>query len=321
MSESLQKAALVLKSLPKSEAARVMSKLDPRDVKSVMQESDKIGRRTEADVLAALNQLSREIEATQIDDDQSRKLLNQRNKSACENQDGSGPFKFLVHLAPNLRTELLRDEHPENIALVIMNLPTDVGSQVLKQLDPAIQISVVRRLCQTEAIDSDQLSELAFNLRMQLQKKLNRIESPNGVKLAAQLLSCSDNETQDSILGYLNQLDPTLVDDIESTMLRFEDLSDFENLDIQILLKNVDTSFWAPALKAASKKVREIVLGNMAQRVAELLSTEIANLHSLDNEIASHAQTQIINVCINLAENGKIKIPTNKRENGRKSGV
>lgn len=313
-SDSLTQAALVLKSLPKGEAAQLLSKLETEDIQAVVDESSRLDRTSPDDVLEALDRLSKEADELRRDEDRDRQILTQRISvnDSSRTKDESGPFKFLVHLAANLRHELIQDEHPENIALVLMHLPTDLASDLLKRLEPPIQVSVVRRLCEVESPDKDQVFDLSFRLRMNLQKRLKRSESNSGVRLAAQLLSCSDNDTQEKVLEYINQLDPTLVNELQESIFLFQDLCLLDNADIQVILKHVDTSFWAPALKQASLKVREKVLGNLAPRVAELLSAEIAEIGPIDNQIAAHAQSQIINVCIQLCEQGKIDIQLGK---------
>lgn len=309
-SVSLQQAALVLKSLPKAEAAQIMSRLEAGDLRQVVNESESLVDATLDDILSALNQLALEAESIKTDRDDQRQILNQRLTAGTDQQEehDAGPFRFLVHLAPQIREDLLRDEHPVNLALVLMHLPKDLASGVLQSLDAACQVSVVRRLCEVEEIEQDQVTDLAFTLKMRLQRMLQRNETSSGVRLAAELLSCSDDETRDQVLDYINQLDPTLVSELQDEIFEFDDLKELDNLDIQVILKNVDTSFWAPALKESSLKVREKVLGNMAPRVAQILSGEIAELHCLDRQVSSHAQAQIIKVCMWLKETGKIDL-------------
>lgn len=310
-SESLRQAALVLKTLPKGEAARIMSKLEPAEIRKVLNESHQLEEPDLEETLTLLNQLALEAESLRTDSDFHRQQLNQQLREGIPADEyvDAGPFRFLIHLAPDLRRDLLADEHPENVALVMMFLPSYLGSDLLRNLDSPTQVSALRRLCAFEDVTEEQISDLAFNLKMRLQSKLQRKEKLAGVQLAGHLLSCSDEETRDQVLEYLNQLDPGLVDELQQSMFRFEDLQLLDRLDIQVILKNVDTSYWAPALKGASLKVRAKVLGCMAPKVARILSSEIEALHSMDTHISNQAQMQIVNVCFQLDESGKIDLP------------
>lgn len=310
-SESLRHAALVLKSLPKGDAARIMSKLEPAEIREVLNESHRLEDPDLEETLTLLNQLALEAEPLRANRESDQRMLNQQLREGFPSgeQVDAGPFRFLVHLAPELRKDLLADEHPENVALVMMFLPSAIASELLRNLDSPTQVSALRRLCAFEDITEEQISELAFNLRMRLQSKLQRNEKQAGVQLAGHLLSCSDEETRDQVLEYLNQLDPSLVDELQQSIFHFEDLLQLEKLDLQVILKNVDTSYWAPALKGASLKVREKVLGSMAPQVAKLLSEEISELHAIDVHVSHQAQMQIVNVCFQLDESAKIDLP------------
>ena len=309
MTDSLDNAALVLKSLSKSEAAKIMSKLEVVDVRAVMQRSDQVNDRTEQELLNVLGQLSTEARRLSQGYDAARKIDVEKLPSDQQEKNRPNPFRFLMVLPAELQCQLLKDEHPENIGLVTTYLPTDVSAQLLRQLDSSLQISVLRRLCQPLDLQEQQVSQLASNLRSRLDQLLKRLASPTGVQYAAKLLSCTESPSQDVVLDYLNQDNPELVDEIQSTMLRFEDLKHFDTLDVEVLLKNVNTAWWAPALKSASRGVREKVMNNMAPRVVEILSAEIAEIHDIDHEQAAKAQSQVITTCIKLAEKGKINLP------------
>ena len=319
MSDTLNNAALVLKSLSKSDAARIMSKLEVRDVRAVMQRSDQVSGRTEQELLEVLGQFSSETNAIRQRPDQrsSRNApiaakpdqLVQSNVLQRRQNNASNPFCFLIDLPADLQYKLLKDEHPENISLVVTYLPTKVSAELLKLLESPLQISVLRRLCQPINPKEHQVSQLVSSLRSRLEQSLDRMESPKGVQQAAKLLSCSESQSQQTVLDSLDQTNPELVDEIRSTMLSFEDLEHFEALDVQVLLKNVDTSWWAPSLKTASRSVREKIMSNMAPRVAEILSVEIAEIHNVDSESSEKAQSQVIGICIQLAEQGKIELP------------
>lgn len=311
MTDSLSNAALVLKSLSKSEAAKIMSKLEVVDVRAVMQRSDQVNDRTEQEVLDALGRLSTEARGLSEGCDAVRGIDVEKLPPAPQRRDknGSNPFRFLTVLPAELQYQLLKDEHPENIGVVTTYLPTEVSAELLKQMTSSLQISVLRRLCHPFQLQEQQVSQLASNLRSRLDLLLKRLTSPTGVQYAANLLSCTESRSQEVVLNYLNQDNPELVDEIQSTMLRFEDLKHFEILDIEVLLKNANTALWAPALKSASRGVREKIMSNMAPRVVEILSAEIADIHEIDHEQAAQAQSQVVTTCIKLAEKGKINLP------------
>ena len=93
----------------------------------------------------------------------------------------------------------------------------------------------------------------------------------------AEILNVIDRATERSLLENLAQEDPDLVEEIRRLMFVFEDIAKLGNRDIQILLKNVESSQWAMALKGASEELKEKVL-NMSKRAADLLREEMEYL-------------------------------------------
>ena len=312
MNDSLHDAALVLKSLPKSEAAKIMSKLDVEDVRAVMQQSDKIGNRSQDDVQSALKRLSIQASALRhvsntdeqvhlrADPPQSTNPLH-RHKQA------SNPFQFLVNLPSDVQVELLQDQQLEEIALVTTYLPTEVSAPMLKLMESSLQMSVLRRLCHPVISDQEQVAQLVVSLRNRLEIKLDQIETTS-VQSAAQPQHCDNSQSQTEALNCDGPVEPTELDE-QLALLRFEDLKDFEDLDIQTVLKAANTSWWAPALKNSSRGVREKILVNMAGKVSVLLTAEIAKIQVLDNARSSYSQSKIVEICIQLAKQGKIKLP------------
>jgi flagellar motor switch protein FliG len=308
----LQQAALVLKSLPKREAAQIISKLEAHDLKKVMRESNELGNSDLNQVNSALGQLTVEAKPLCSTRRDKRRLMNSRLRhgSECPDKIKAGPFAFMIPLETEVRRELMANEHPENVALVMMHLPTEMASELLRSLESPLQVSTVRRLCEFQDECRTQVDELAFTLRMRLQQQKQRVESQTGVHLAGQLLSCSDGGTREEVLEYINQLDPSLVGELEKSIFRFENIRNLDDLDILVILKHVDTTFWAPALKPASKQVRDKLLGNMAPQVAKMLNHEISEMQLSDEQVALHAQAQIVKVCVQLSEQNKIDLPT-----------
>ena len=57
--------------------------------------------------------------------------------------------------------------------------------------------------------------------------------------------------------GNCGRQDPDLVEGIRRLMFVFEDISKFSNKDLQTVLKNVESSQWAMALKTASEDLKQ----------------------------------------------------------------
>ena len=116
---------------------------------------------------------------------------------------------------------------------------------------------------------------------------------------------CSEN---------LAQEDPDLVEEIRRLMFVFEDLTKFSDKDIQMVLKNIETSQWAMALKGASEELKQKVLGNMSQRAADMLKEEMDYLGPVKLSAVEQMQQQIVDVVRRLEDAGEITMDAGEAE-------
>ena len=127
-------------------------------------------------------------------------------------------------------------------------------------------------------------------------------ENAGGVDSVAEMLNVTDRATERTLLENLAQEDPDLVEEIRRLMFVFEDINKFSNKDIQTVLKNVETSQWAMALKGASEALKQKILGNMSQRAADMLREEMEYLGAVQLSAVEQAQQQIVDVIRRLED-------------------
>ncbi|HID22014.1 MAG TPA: flagellar motor switch protein FliG, partial [Planctomycetaceae bacterium] len=139
-------------------------------------------------------------------------------------------------------------------------------------------------------------------------------EVTGGVQLVAQILNVTDRATNKGILENLEQEDAELVEEIQRLMFVFEDLLKLDDKSIQRLLKEVDNSQWALALKGASEEIKQKVLNNLSQRAAELLREEMEYLGPVRVSDVEAAQQQIVDTVRRLEDAGEIVIAAGGEE-------
>ena len=308
----LYQAAIILKSLPKAQAAKILSRLEAVDIKTVFDALDKVEHASVRELRGALDDLESymttafpplTLDANGVFVDP----LSCENASTTTTDVEFHPFEFLNHVSPAIRRKLLEDEHPKCIALVVANLQPQIAAEVVQDLEPVQRIAVLKRLCEDRESAAEDVAQLGYALKL----RLNKIQSQaaagrSGVNLAADLLSVADTRIQQEVLDYLNQQDPDLANELKNSVFVFSDIVKLSDEEIKSLLKSADTSLWAPALKQASLTTRRKILDNMADRAAQLLSQEIANIGPVDQHIANRAQQQIINIIIRMRRNSSI---------------
>jgi flagellar motor switch protein FliG len=122
----------------------------------------------------------------------------------------------------------------------------------------------------------------------------------------AEILNVSDRTTERTLLENLAQEDPELVEEIRRLMFVFEDVAKLSDKDVQSVLKSVETSQWAMALKGASEELKQKIMGNMSQRAAKMLSEEIEFLGAVRLSDVETVQQQIVDIVRRLEDAGEI---------------
>lgn len=317
-----RKAAILLMSLPDDEAGLVMSKLDSKQVEAILIEIAKLGRVTgeEQEIVihdftdANPNNLG--LDASSID---RAKMLVEKalGKNASVTLDNvrqsieALPFGFLRKVdSQNLLTFIV-DEHPQTIALILSHLHPLYGAEVLSGLPSDSQLSVIRRIANMGQTNPDVIEEVERGLESRMQSVMSEsYETAGGVQNVAEMLNVTERATERTLLENLAQDDPDLVEEIRRLMFVFEDIAKLADKDIQTVLKNVETSQWAMALKGASVELKEKILGNMSQRASNILLEEMDFLGPVRLSDVESMQQLIVDAIRKVEDTGEISLST-----------
>ncbi len=303
---AVHRAAVLIKCLPQRQASRLLAKLDAKDLQTVFKRIRTLGSISEQQRQLAIQKF---LETAVTLASPSSKSTGKRSAASL----AAGPFDFLCEVSDEIRFRILAGEHPGLVASVLSFLPTQLASATLNRFEPETRVTVLRRLCQLEKFDSQEIANISFQLKSRLNRLLHSDRCrEGGFNVATKLLSCTDAATRESLIECLDQQDPELARELSEQVLRFENLPQFSDTDIKTILKWVDTSLWAPALKNAAMPVRKKVLKNMGRRPGDILNREIQNISELAPHFSAQAQSQVIDTCIRLAERQQIRIPSGR---------
>ena len=168
------------------------------------------------------------------------------------------PFSFLQSVdSQNLMTFII-DEHPQTIALILSHLPPSYGAEIIAGLPSDRQLAVIRRIAIMGQTNPEIIQEVERGLESRMSSVMSQqFEKAGGVSTVAEILNVTDRATERGLLENLAQEDPDLVEEIRRLMFVFEDINKFSGKDVQTVLKNVETSQWAMALKGASEELKQ----------------------------------------------------------------
>jgi flagellar motor switch protein FliG len=217
------------------------------------------------------------------------------------------PFGFLKRVDPQNLLTFINDEHPQTIALILSHVPAAYGAQIIAGLSAERQLQVIRRIAHMGQTSPEILEHVEEGLESRMAALVNQSYAyAGGVPNVAEILNVSDRTTERTLLENLAQEDPDLVEEIRRLMFVFEDIAKLSDRDVQAVLKSVETSQWAMALKGASDELKQKILGNMSQRAAKMLDEEIEFLGAVRLTDVEAVQQQIVDIVRRLEDAGEI---------------
>jgi len=315
----IHNAAVLLMTLPEEEASDLLAKLDPKQAEQVSIEIARtravtaddqelaIKDFTEANPTLGLRggglELAKALIQRALGPNAAAALLSLRQSIEAT------PFGFLRHVdSQNLLTYII-DEHPQTIALIMSHLPPNFGAEILAGLPETRRLAVVRRIATMGRTNPEIIREVEKGLERRMSAVMSQsFERAGGVEAVAEMLNVSDRATERALMDSLAKEDAELVDEIRRLMFVFEDVARFADKDIQTVLKNVETSQWAMALKGASESLKEKVLRNMSERAAETLREEMEYLGPAKRSVVEAKQQEIVDAIRMLEDRGEIDL-------------
>ncbi len=326
MANDVHKAAVLLMSLPQEQGAQLMAMLSPAQVEAVSIEIAKtsmVPPEEQAQVIQSFAEANpNALTGSSGGLDVARTLLEQAlGKGAASTIDNvrqsieALPFGFLQKVdSQNLLTFII-DEHPQTIALILSHVSASQAADIISGLPAERQLSVIRRIAMMQQTSPEIIHAVETGLERRMASVMSQsFENAGGIPAVAGILNVIDRATERSIMENLAQEDPELVDEIRRLMFVFEDITKFSHRDIQTVLKNVESSQWAMALKGASEDLKNKILSNMSKRAAGLLQEEMDYLGPVRASNVEQTQQQIVDIIRRLEDTGEITIQGGEEE-------
>jgi flagellar motor switch protein FliG len=231
------------------------------------------------------------------------------NNISSPGEDMGGGLETLRMLEPKTIAAFLVNEHPQTAAIILAHLDPAISSQVVRELPEDMRSEVLLRLATLERVSPQVIRELDEALQMEFRSSGAVSGSKmGGVATAAQIMGYLDRQTETSILGTLDEVNPVLANEIRALRFTFEDILKIDDQGMQLVLKEVGQEELLVALKTASDEMKNKVFSNMSQRAAQMLREDLESLGPTKISEVEKAQSKVIAVCKRLEDEGKISI-------------
>lgn len=211
--------------------------------------------------------------------------------------------------------ELIRDEHPQTIAMILVNVTPEVASEILAELPDETRGEVGFRIATLDKIGSSMVDEVAKVFDEALYESDDSVNVvKGGVDLMASILNDLDGFSGEVILEKIDEENAELAAAIKQKMFTFDDIVLVDNMGLQKVLRRIESQELAKALKAASSDVKEKIFSNMSERAGEMLKEEIEVLGAVRMKDVEDAQNIITRAIQEMEEQGELVIAGRRGE-------
>jgi flagellar motor switch protein FliG len=322
MSEAgIQKGAILMLALGEEEAAEVMKFLGPREVQKLGAAMSTMKAIQSEELVAVLEEFRAETEQNTSlgldSDDYIRTVLTKalgEDKAASllnrilGTRDASG-IESLKWMDSQSVADLVRNEHPQIIATILVHLERYHACEVLGHFTERLRNDVVLRIATLDGVQPAALRELNEVLTKLLTGNENLKKKPmGGVRAAAEILNFLSGENEASVMSNLKNYDVDMAQKIMDEMFVFDNIMDIDDRGIQVMLREVQSDSLITALKGASQDLREKIFKNMSQRAAEMMREDLESKGPVRLSEVEAQQKEILQIVRRLADEGQIML-------------
>ncbi|WP_292974948.1 flagellar motor switch protein FliG [Nitrosomonas sp.] len=319
--EGILKSAILLMSLGEEEASQVFRYLGPKEVQKLseaMATLNDIKREEIEEVLEEFCQQSdnrtslgqdgldylRKVLIRALGEEKAISLLDRISRG--DDTNGIESLKWMDAIAA---AELIKNEHPQIIATILVHLERDQSSMILAQFTERLRNDVLLRIATLDSVQPIALRELNGVLS-KLLSGTDSIKKPRmgGIRTTAEILNFMPTALENNIIENFTQYDEEIAQRIMDEMFVFDDLLNVDDQGIQLLLREIQSDSLITALKGAKEELRSKVFKNMSQRAAEVLREDLESKGPVRVSEVEAEQKKILKILRQLADDGRVAL-------------
>ncbi|WP_164457012.1 flagellar motor switch protein FliG [Providencia stuartii] len=321
MLSGTEKSAVMLMTLGEDQAAEVFKHLNPKEVQQLsmaVSNMRQISNNELAEVLTEFEESAIQFAALNINtNDYLRSVLvkalgEERAASLLEDifdkQESTSGIESLNYMEPQTVADIIRDEHPQIIATILVHLKRNLAADVLELFEERQRNDIMLRIATFGGVQPAALAELTEVLNNLLDGQNLKRSKMGGVRTAAEIINLMKNQQEESVINAMRDYDGELAQRIINEMFLFENLIEVDNRSIQRILQEISNDSLVIALKGCNQALRDHFLNNMAVRAAEIVRDDLESRSPVRMSQVENEQKAILMVVRRLAEKGEITI-------------
>ncbi|KMJ45186.1 flagellar motor switch protein FliG [Xenorhabdus khoisanae] len=314
-----ERSAVMLMTLGEDQAAEVFKHLNSREVQQLsiaMAGMRQVSNQQLVEVLAEFEEDAGQFTALSINaNDYLRsvliKALGEERASSLledilESRDTTTGIETLNFMEPQMAADMIRDEHPQIIATILVHLNRGQAADILALFEERLRNDVMLRIATFGGVQPSALAELTEVLNTLLDGQNLKRSKMGGIRTAAEIINLMKSQQEEGVIDAVRTYDNELAQKIIDEMFLFENLIGVDDRSIQRLLQEIPVDSLLVALKGCDQALRDHFLNNMSQRAAEIMRDDLANRGPVRMSQVEAEQKSILLVVRRLAESGEM---------------
>ncbi len=244
----------------------------------------------------------RKLMLTNVDEDTAKYITDLLNLDAA-----AAPFRELGNISPKLMAQILRNEHPQTLSLILGHLVPDQAAELLTNLPAGVRTEILMRLARLEAVPEDMLQAVDKVLQSQIiamgGKEGRKV---GGVQSVAEILNAVDRATEEEVLAEIEGESAQMAEDIRALMFVFDDVKNLDDKAIREILKEISNEDLTMSLRGSNDEMREVFFRNMSERASSMIREDLEIMGPVRLADVEGAQMNVIKAVRKLEAEGRI---------------
>ena len=219
------------------------------------------------------------------------------------------PFDFIRRVDSNQIRNVIHNEHPQIIALVLSYIEPKQSAQIIASLPSDRQTEIISRISTMGSTSPEYVKEAERILERKI-TSMGFTENivVGGIETIVDIINSLDRSSEKNILESLDVNDSELADEIRKRLFVFEDIAKLNNVTVQRVLREINNADLAVALKMAGEDVTRTIFANISKRLQDMIKDDMEVMGPVRVRDVEEAQQRIVNVIRKLEDEGEIVV-------------
>ncbi|BCI66375.1 flagellar motor switch protein FliG [Acetobacter aceti] len=315
----VQKAAILLLALGEENGTQLVSSMQEHEIREISAAMATMGAVSAERVEAVCAEFSGAFSSVDMlvgTYDTTEKILRRAlpgDRVSAIMEEIRGPagrtmWDKLGNVPENILANYLRNEYPQTVAVILSRLQASQTARVLSLFPEDFSVDIMMRMLHMENVQRDVIDSLETTLRSEFMASLARSSKQDSHELLAEVFNNFDRRVEGQLMNALEKRNIEDAEQVKALMFTFEDLKRLPRDAIMRIMRDIDREKLPLALKGASEDIRKLFLSSMTSRAGKILEDEISAMGPVRIKDVDAAQSEIVNVAKNLANQGEIDL-------------